>query len=104
MKQKAAVIFESEETVVFKRSGKRVTGFCPRCASDVEMIAPDVLSIITASSEREIFRLLEAGHVYFVEEDRVLVCASCYAEFIREGASDGQPEGQDLLIEKKKEL
>ena len=46
------------------------------------MIAPDVLSLATGSSEREIFRLIEAGYVHFIEDDRVLACANCYRESV----------------------
>lgn len=80
MKQKAAITFESEETVTLKRGAKKVIDFCPKCQAEVEMIAPDVLSLATGSGEREIFRLIEAGYVYFIEHDRVLACANCYRE------------------------
>ena len=80
MKQKAAITFESEETVTLKRGAKKVIDFCPKCQAEVEMVAPDVLSLATGSGEREIFRLIEAGHVHFIEHDRVLACANCYRE------------------------
>lgn len=80
VKQNAAITFESEETVVLKRGAKTVIDFCPRCETDVRMIAPDVLSLLAATSEREIFRLIEAGEIYFTETDRVLACSNCYRE------------------------
>lgn len=80
MKQNAAVTFELEETIVLKQGGKAVVDFCPRCKAYLEMISPDVLALMAACSEREIFRLIEAGRIHFIEPDRVLVCVSCYRE------------------------
>jgi hypothetical protein len=78
MKQNAAITFELEETVVLKQGGKIATDFCPQCQTDVDMISPDVLALLAESSEREIFRLIEAGLIHFIEPDRVLACARCY--------------------------
>lgn len=80
MRQKAKITFEMEETVVLKRGRKSVTGLCPQCRMHVEMIAPDVLALLSGSSEREIFRMIEAGCIHFIEQGRVLACASCYRE------------------------
>lgn len=100
MKQSTAIIFESEETVVLKRGSKNVIDFCPRCQADVQMIAPDVLSLLAGSSEREIFRLIEAGEIHFTETDRVLVCADCYRKSFK-----GNDPGDDtnLLAEAERE-
>ena len=88
MKQKVAITFESDETVVLKQVGKIATDFCPRCQRDVEMISADVLALLTGSSEREIFRLIEAGRIHFIEPHRILVCLNCFRELI---APDRQP-------------
>lgn len=75
MKQKAAITFESEETIVLKHRRKKVSVyFCPGCEAMVEMISPDVLALLTGISEREVFRLIENGQVHFVETERVFVC------------------------------
>ena len=78
MKQNATITFELEETVVLKQGGKILPDFCPKCRANADMISPDVLALLARSSEREIFRLIEAGLVHFIEPDRVLACASCY--------------------------
>lgn len=38
------------------------------------MIAPRAIAVLSGKTEREIFRLIEAGEIYFVEADRVWVC------------------------------
>jgi hypothetical protein len=42
------------------------------------MMTPEILSVLVGTSEREIFRLIESGEIFFIEHDRVLACTSCY--------------------------
>ena len=90
-----SLIFESKETVILKRGGKKVIDFCPRCQTEVEMLAPDVLSMVTGSGEREIFRLIEAGYVHFTEHDRVLACISCCHESL---AGNRNPQIREAVV------
>jgi hypothetical protein len=76
--QKTELKFEVEETFTLKQGGKIVTEFCPKCEKPTVMVSPEVLSLATGSSEREIFRLVESGHVYFVEEVRICICTGCF--------------------------
>ena len=78
MKQKAEITIELEETVVLREGSKVLSGFCPFCRDNVHMFPPEVLAQMTGSSEREIFRLLEAGKIHFTEARRIYACASCY--------------------------
>lgn len=41
------------------------------------MLSPPVLSVVTGSTEREIFRLVEAGLIHFVEAKRIYACPDC---------------------------
>jgi hypothetical protein len=82
MTQRAEFTFEIEETVVLKQGGCCITEYCPRCREMVDMVSPDVLSLITGVSEREIFRLVEAGAIHFVETSRVVACPSCYRHML----------------------
>src|SRR5262249_47168124 len=82
MAQKTEITFEVEETVTLKQGGKIATQFCPRCEEVVEMVSPDVLSLATGSSEREIFRLIETGAIHFTEGERLVVCPGCYHKLI----------------------
>lgn len=48
------------------------------------MLSPDVLSLVTGASERDIFRLVEVGSIYFEESDRLVVCPACYSRLNKE--------------------
>ena len=78
MTQKAEITFEVEETVVLKQGGKIVSAFCPQCREMVDMVSPNVLALATGASEREIFRLVEAGLIHFEETDGLVACPTCY--------------------------
>ena len=80
MVNKAEIAFEVEETLILKQGGKLVYEHCPRCDQKVGMITPELLAKLYGTSEREIFRLLEAGLIHFVEVERVLVCFGCYRQ------------------------
>jgi hypothetical protein len=84
MTRKAEIVFEVEETVVVRRTGKIVAEYCPRCDQLVDMLSPDVLASIAGASEREIFRLLEAGVIHFVETEHVYACPKCYKRVLLE--------------------
>jgi hypothetical protein len=77
MNQKASLIFEREETVVLRQSESHRRSTCDRCGEGL-FITPEILAGITGSSEREIFRLVEAGAITFVETSRLYVCPDCY--------------------------
>jgi hypothetical protein len=78
MTQKTEITFEVEETFIVRHGDRIATHFCPRCDEVIEMVSPDVISLVTGSSEREIFRLVETGAIYFVEAERLIVCPGCY--------------------------
>jgi len=84
MKQKTEIEFELNETVAYSRRSERFEAFCPECKSLVEMAAPPVAAILTQTTEREIYRLVETGKVHFVETDRVLVCLQSLPETLPE--------------------
>ena len=41
------------------------------------MLSPDVLSLVTGTSERRIFQLVESNMIHFVESGRIVGCLSC---------------------------
>jgi hypothetical protein len=77
MTQKPEITLEFEETVVLKQGGKLMTEYCPQCQEMVDMLSPDVLSLVTGISEREIFQLVEDDTIHFVESGRILACLLC---------------------------
>ncbi len=74
MNDKTNIEIELNETVAYSRRSERFESFCPQCKSMVEMAAAPVAAILTHTTEREIYRLVETSKVHFVETDRVLVC------------------------------
>jgi hypothetical protein len=74
MMQKTEIEIEVNETVAYSRSSERFENYCPTCKRMSEMATPQVASILSHTTEREIYKLVETGDVHFVETDRVLVC------------------------------
>ena len=68
------IIFETEETVIIRQAPKTWTAFCPQCRAMAEMALPQTIADLSGFTEREIFRLIEAGEIHFVEAERVFVC------------------------------
>lgn len=82
MKRKTEITFETEELVLFK-ARESFEAFCPFCNEPVEMLTTVSASLLFGLSEREIFRLIEAGTVHFTEAERMFVCRNSLAD--REG-------------------
>ena len=78
MKQKAEITFEQEETVVLRQSSGHFIEFCPKCEETVELLTPEIMAALVETTEREIFRLIETGKIFFVEKERIFGCPLCY--------------------------
>ncbi|HQU82701.1 MAG TPA: hypothetical protein PKY59_06240 [Pyrinomonadaceae bacterium] len=74
MKRKAEITFEIEETIILRQAQRITDAFCPQCAKQVEMASPQTIADLSDYSEREIFRLVEAGKLHFIETERILIC------------------------------
>ena len=85
MGQRAEITFEHRETIVLRQSGSHVLEFCSRCDNKILFVTPEILAAMFSSSEREIFRLMEAGAVHFVEKQRTYVCPECYQNSMEQG-------------------
>jgi hypothetical protein len=84
MKRKVEIMVEVEETIVLRLGEQLRSEFCPHCQLVSAMIAPRAIAISSGAKEREIFRLIESGEIYFVEKDGVRVCLSCLHRYSRE--------------------
>lgn len=80
MKRKTEITFETEETVVIRKAPQTFTVFCRECRATVEMVSPQAVAAFSQISEREIFRLIEAGKIHFVEAESVFVCRNSLTE------------------------
>jgi hypothetical protein len=84
MKQRAEITFEQEETVILRQGDSNLLDFCPRCQTTVRLLTPEVMVVLVAVSEREVFRLIESGQIHFIETKRIYVCLGCYAKAIED--------------------
>ena len=82
MTEEPSIVYEFEETVFLKQGGKLITEFCPHCSDTVVLLSPDVLSLVSGITEREIFRLIEKGSIHFVELGRIVGCLSCLTRLV----------------------
>ncbi len=79
MKQQAEIVFEKEETVLLRQSAATINELCPNCEMFTIMATPEAVALISGISEREIFRLIEAGEIHFYEGPKVYVCINSLA-------------------------
>lgn len=96
MTQRAEVTFEIEETIVLKQGGYFINEYCPQCQEMVDMLSPEVLSLINGVSEREIFRLVEAGAIHFHEGSRIAACPNCYRHTLAERSAELELGGPNI--------
>jgi phage FluMu protein Com len=77
MKRKAEITFEEQETVILRQGESYLMEYCPRCQATVRVLAPEIMAVLLAVSEREVFQLIESGQIYFVEKKRMYACPGC---------------------------
>jgi hypothetical protein len=81
MEQKTEIEIELSETIAYSKCREMFEAYCPNCEALVEMATPHIAAILTASTEREIFSLVEAEKIHFVETDGVLICLDSLIDF-----------------------
>ena len=93
MKRKAEITFEVEETIVLRQAAQISSRFCLQCGALVEMASPCTFADFSDFTEREIFRLIEAGEIHFIEAGRILICLNSIA------ALKGELKNEKRIIE-----
>jgi len=78
--KKTEIEIEMSETVAYSSRGERFEAYCPQCTALVEMANPPIAAIVMHTSQREIYRLVEANQVHFVEAEQVLICLKSLSE------------------------
>ena len=76
MKQKTEITLEVEETTTVRHTSSGCMALCLECQALVDMLTPTAAALFFGLSEREIFRLIEAGKIHFLEAERVFVCTN----------------------------
>lgn len=79
MKHRLRFLYEKRETVLLRQSPATKMAFCGDCGKTALMVTPEAVAILTAHSEREIFRLVEAGEVHFIEGPKIYICLDSLA-------------------------
>ena len=74
MERKTEIEIELNETIAYKPRREMRQQYCPRCGSQTDMATPLLAAVTAQLTEREIFRLVEAGEVHFVETDGIFIC------------------------------
>ena len=68
------IVVEIDEQIAVKTTERQFEAYCSDCKKITEMATPKTAGTLTEISEREIFRLIEAKQIHFIENARVLVC------------------------------
>ena len=72
--RKTEIEIELNETVAYRPRREMRRQFCPKCGSQAEMATPLLAAVSMNVTEREIFRLVEADQVHFIETDGIFIC------------------------------
>jgi hypothetical protein len=78
------IVFEVAERVVVRSGEFTTAGDCPFCGEKVAMGTPCTAAALYGVTEREIFRLIEAGNIHFTEIAQVMICLKSIREFLEE--------------------
>ncbi len=79
MRQKMAITFEIEESIVFRKGGE--CSHSKRMSFLKEQRRMEVLSGLPAA---EVSRLVEAARINCADADHVLICLNCLLKFAEE--------------------
>lgn len=74
MNEKTEIEIELSETVAYSDRFVSISADCPICRCVVEMTTPKIAAALAKSNEREIFRLIEAAKIHFIDSGSILVC------------------------------
>ena len=81
MNPKTEIEIKLIETIRYSKRSERFEAYCPECGSTAEFTTPHTAALVTGSGEREIYRLIEADDIHFVETDRIWICISSLSAY-----------------------
>ncbi|HWP41595.1 MAG TPA: hypothetical protein VNO14_00070 [Blastocatellia bacterium] len=75
-KKRVRITVESDQVYVMRRPVGNLRALCAECGDMVHMIMPEEAMALAGVSSREIYRLVEAGRVHFLEtaDGFLLIC------------------------------
>ncbi|HSE98203.1 MAG TPA: hypothetical protein VLD57_08065 [Blastocatellia bacterium] len=71
-RRKTEINLEIEEAIRIRTPNYLITE-CPRCRKQVRMVPANEAAIIAGSTARDIYRLVEAGSIHFIEDQAGLL-------------------------------
>ncbi len=74
MSRKQNIVVEIDERIALATPNGEFQAYCADCGKITGMISTRNAAILLGFSEREIFRLVEAGSVHFVEANDIWIC------------------------------
>jgi hypothetical protein len=82
-KRKTEIHFEIEEAVAIRHRTVLIA-YCQQCRKQSRMIAANEAAVVARLSAREIYRLVEAGHLHYTEDQGGLlyVCADSLQQLV----------------------
>lgn len=72
-KRNDGIVVEIDERIPVT-SAEHFEAYCSDCKKMTEMATPKAAGMLTETSEREVFRLIEGKDIHFIESPRILVC------------------------------
>lgn len=87
-RKRTVTTIEARQLFVIRQPQDWLLSWCPGCAGDTTMVAPDVAASLCAVNTLTVYRWVEAGAVHFNEtpEGRLLVCLNSLPPVDAEGA------------------
>jgi hypothetical protein len=73
-KKNDGIVVEIDERIAVTNSEQQFEAYCSECKRMTQMATPKTAGVLADISEREVFRLIEAKEIHFIENARVLVC------------------------------
>lgn len=75
-RKRIEITLKVSQTLVIRNSLSQTVPWCSECAAATQMLTPDEAAVVSDTSTRAIYRLLESGRLHFVETENglVLVC------------------------------
>lgn len=76
LRRRIEITAETWRLLVVRRPGALASLWCEQCGAHAAFLPADLAAAVTARTAREVYRLVEASEVHFVEsaDGSVLVC------------------------------
>ena len=73
-KKNDGIVVEIDERIAVTNAEQQFQAYCSECKKMSDMATPKTAGVLTKTSEREVFRLIESKGIHFLENACVLVC------------------------------